>query len=325
MPLLRHFCRMEWLRVQQLSTEREGIPVLEAISFSLDRGRKLAIAGETGSGKTTLLKAIGGLVQPLSGIVYFKGEPVPGPKDKLIPGHPRMAYLSQQYELRNHYRVEEELAYTNQIGTDKARRIFEICRVDHLLKRYTHQLSGGERQRIATARVLVAQPELLLLDEPFSNLDPLHKRTMQDVVQAIGAELGISAILVDHEPKDTLSWADEILVLRNGKMVQMDDPQTIYYMPMDAYVAGLFGEFNIVKGALCEELMGKSTHILLRPEQLELCPSHIPGPKARFLRRKFYGSITLAEVICQGEHLFAFPGNADSKEGEMVTIRLRNA
>ncbi len=316
---------MEWLRVQQLSTEKDGNPVLEAISFSLERGKKLAIAGETGSGKTTLLKAIGGLVQPLNGSVYFKGEPVPGPKDQLIPGHPRMAYLSQQYELRNHYRVEEELAYTNQIGTGKARRIFEICRVDHLLKRYTHQLSGGERQRIATARVLVAQPELLLLDEPFSNLDPLHKKTMQDVVQAIGTELGISAVLVDHEPKDTLSWADEILVLRNGKLVQQDHPQAIYYMPKDAYVAGLFGEFNIIKGNLCEELMGRPTNILLRPEQLELFPGHIPGPKARFIRKKFYGSITLAEVICQGEKLYTFPGTADLQEGEMVTIRLRNA
>ncbi|MBD0295148.1 MAG: ATP-binding cassette domain-containing protein, partial [Flavisolibacter sp.] len=160
---------MSLLQVSNISRQEEGIYVLKNISFGQHPFQNIAIAGATGSGKTTLLKTIAGLVQPTQGTVWFEDERVEGPDEKLLPGHPRIAYLSQHFELLHHYRVEEIIQMANQLSDEEAYVICEVCRISNLVKRWTHQLSGGEKQRIALARLLVSSPRLLLLDEPFSN------------------------------------------------------------------------------------------------------------------------------------------------------------
>ena len=139
---------MALLTVSAIAKKEKEQYTVKDISFTQQSLQKIAIAGETGSGKTTLLKMIAGLVQPDAGEILFEQERVVGPYEKLLPGHPRIAYLSQYFELRNNYRVVEELAYTNQLGEDAATGIFEVCRITHLLQRWTDELSGGERQRI---------------------------------------------------------------------------------------------------------------------------------------------------------------------------------
>src|SRR6201991_2798823 len=156
------------------------------ISFTQEKGRKLAIAGETGSGKSTLLKMIAGLAEVRTGEVRFGGTRVLGPLERLIPGQPGIAYLSQHFELWNNYRVEEVLSYANDLSVEEASALYEIVRIDHLLSRRTDQLSCGERQRIALSRLLVKPPRLLLLDEPFSNLDRTHKVILKEVIRDIG-------------------------------------------------------------------------------------------------------------------------------------------
>src|SRR5580704_11857710 len=158
---------------------------IDTISFSQQRGQKLAVAGATGSGKSTLLKMIAGLVQPDAGRILLEGVRVKGPLETLEAGHPGIAYLSQHFELWNNYRVWEILSYANDLEEEESGELYTICRIDHLLQRRTDQLSGGERQRIALARLLVRPPRLLLLDEPFSNLDRVHKETLQAVVRDI--------------------------------------------------------------------------------------------------------------------------------------------
>src|SRR5205807_866641 len=143
---------MSFLHVSGVCRQEQGTYLLKDISFIQQEYQKLAIAGATGSGKTTLLKVIAGLTQPQDGEVLFKGTRIKGPEEKLMPGHPDIAYLSQHFELRNHYRVEEILQMANQLEDETADSIYKVCRIDHLLKRWTHQLSGGERQRIALAR-----------------------------------------------------------------------------------------------------------------------------------------------------------------------------
>ncbi|HEY8968242.1 MAG TPA: ATP-binding cassette domain-containing protein, partial [Puia sp.] len=143
------------------------------VRMVLSKGWRMAVAGETGSGKTSLLKTIAGLMP--GGRVFFEGQRVLGPLEKLIPGHPGIAYLSQQFELPQHLRIEQVLEYANELPEEEAQELFRVCQIDHLMKRKTHQLSGGERQRIALAKLLIAAPRLLLLDEPFSNLDMIHK------------------------------------------------------------------------------------------------------------------------------------------------------
>jgi ABC-type sugar transport system ATPase subunit len=216
------------------------------ISFTQEKGRKLAIAGETGSGKSTLLKMIAGLAVVGSGEVRFEGSRVLGPLERLVPGQPGIAYLSQHFELWHNYRVEDVLSYANDLSVEESAELYGICHIDHLLARRTDQLSGGERQRIALARLLVKPPRLLLLDEPFSNLDMMHKDVLKRVIRNIGDKLGITCILVSHDPLDLMAWADEIIVLRDGVVVQKGVPEEVYRRPVDAYVAGLFGKYNLI-------------------------------------------------------------------------------
>ncbi len=228
------------------------------ISFTQEKGRKLAIAGETGSGKSTLLKMIAGLAEIGSGEVRFEGSRVLGPLERLVPGQPGIAYLSQHFELWHNYRVEEVLSYANDLSVEESVELYGICHIDHLLARRTDQLSGGERQRIALARLLVKPPRLLLLDEPFSNLDMIHKDVLKRVIRNIGDKLGITCILVSHDPLDLMAWADEIIVLRDGALVQKGSPEEVYRRPVDAYVAGLFGKYNLI---------GKT---FVRPEDIKI-------------------------------------------------------
>jgi ABC-type sugar transport system ATPase subunit len=228
---------MEFLRV-----------ALKDISFVLRKGQRLAFAGETGSGKSTLLKTIAGLATPKEGAVWFEGIKVTGPLQRLIPGQPGIAYLSQHFELWHNYRVEDILSYTNDLSPDEAQSLYKICHIDHLLLRRTDQLSGGERQRIALARLLVHPPRLILLDEPFSNLDMIHKRVLKTVIRDIGTKFDITTVLVSHDPYDTLTWADELIVLKEGRILQQGRPREVYDHPLDEHVAGLLGDYTLHNG-----------------------------------------------------------------------------
>lgn len=221
---------------------------LAQISFTLRKNQRLAIAGETGSGKSTLLKIIGGLAAPEQGSVHFEGVRVLPPLERLIPGQSGIAYLSQHFELWHNYRVTEVLDYSNDLEPADARQLYDLCHIQHLLDRRTDQLSGGERQRIALARLLVRPPRLLLLDEPFSNLDMNHKRTLKTVLDNIANTFDITTILVSHDPYDTLTWADQIIILKDGRLIQQGPPKQVYNHPVDEYTAGLLGDYTVNNG-----------------------------------------------------------------------------
>jgi len=244
---------MNFLEVSGIARREGELQILNGISFVQQRFQKLGLAGTTGSGKTTLLKIIAGLTQSQEGSVRLNGALVPGPEEKLIPGHPEIAYLSQHFELRNHYRVEEILT----LRAKEVERIAKLCRIDHLLKRWTNQISGGERQRVALAALLVSSPTLLLLDEPYSNLDAIHKKILKSVIEDVCLELGITCILVSHEASDLLSWADAIMVLDSGTVAQLGTPEEIYFQPQNSGVASLFGSFTIVNDSLKEAFGGQ--------------------------------------------------------------------
>lgn len=268
---------------------------LREISFAQQKFQKIAIAGASGSGKSTLLKIIAGLAQPDTGEVLFEGKRVAGPHEKLIPGHPQIAYLSQYFELRHNYRVEELLEYAN-TGSDRdAKMLYGICQIDHLLHRRTDQLSGGEQQRIALANLLTTAPKLLLLDEPFSNLDLAHKNILKAVIENIGERLQISFLLVSHAPEDMLSWADHILVMKNGRIIQEGPPGDIYRRPVNEYAASLFGKYNLIKPesaaafpAVSEkEANGRS--LFLRPGQLQIAARSPEAVEGRVQKISYLG------------------------------------
>lgn len=314
---------MSLLTASHIGRQEDGKAVLNDISFSQQPLQNLAIAGATGSGKTTLLKIIAGLMEPSAGAVHFKGERIKGPSEKLLPGHPAIAYLSQHFELRNHYRVAELLEMAKKVSDGEALLVYEVCRIDHLLQRWTHQLSGGEKQRIALARLLVSCPLLLLLDEPFSNLDPFHKNVLKTVIEDVRPNLNITCLLVSHDPVDTLSWADEILVLKAGQLVQQASPQQVYSGPVDKYVAGLFGKYNLLTPSLAKALSPfsdiefEAIGRFIRPEEFKLVGKG-EGVKAQIEKRRFTGSFYEVEVSVAGQGLTVIAFDADAvKAGEI--------
>ncbi|MCU0420134.1 MAG: ABC transporter ATP-binding protein [Cyclobacteriaceae bacterium] len=243
--------------------------VLSGIDFQQQKGEKIALVGETGSGKSTLLKIIAGLEQPDQGEVRLLGQRVAGPHETLVAGHAGIGYLSQHFDLPKFLRVEQVLRYASHLSEKSSRALNRICRIDHLLTRKTHELSGGEKQRIALARLLSAKPQLLLLDEPYAHLDAEMKATLKAVVDDLADKLKISLILVSHDPDDTLPWANHIVVLRQGTIVQRGTPSQVYNEPANAYAAALFGEFNLLTPALARQLQTKGASVV-RPERLKI-------------------------------------------------------
>ncbi len=312
------------LTVSNISFGDEENRVLTNINFSQYSFQKMVIAGETGSGKSTLLKIIAGLEQPSFGEVLFGNQKVKGPAEQLVPGHPQIAYLSQQFELPNSLRVEQVLEYSNTLSPAAESKIFSVCRIKHLLKRRTNELSGGEKQRIAIARLLIQQPALLLLDEPFSNLDRMLKGVLKAGIDDIGRKLKITCILVSHDPEDTLPWADEILVLRAGKIIQRGSPKEIYESPLNTYVAGLFGAYNALGSDSIKKLGIKAAKqkMIVRPEQFQLVPKGAKTISGQIEKVHFLGSHLLLEVEVK-EQLFCVATNEIKTPGEKVHFKIK--
>lgn len=318
---------MSFLEVTGISKRGERDTILQNVSFQQCQAQKIAIAGETGSGKSTLLKIIAGLIQPSAGQVFFKGHRVLGPQEKLVAGHPGIAYLSQHFELPAFLRVEQVLRYANSLTQTEAATLYEVCQISHLLTRRTDELSGGEKQRIALARLLTTAPQLLLLDEPFSNLDLIHKNELKTVILDLGEKLGISCILISHDPLDTLSWADHLLVLQQGKLVQQGTPSQIYNQPENEYVAGLFGKYYLLPPSWVETLLGESVHvpeaksIFVRPESFLVVSGTAQGLVGTVGRVTFFGSYYEAEVL-SGNGSVVLRTNQNLKEGASIKIGL---
>lgn len=319
---------MDLLAGQQLGKRFGDRDILSNVSIQIKQGIAVAIAGETGSGKSTLLKILAGLMEPDEGVVLFNGQKVEGPLTKLIPGHEKIAYLSQHFELRNNYRVEEIFDYSNRLDNTQANELFELCQVSHLLTRRTDQLSGGERQRIALARILITKPDILLLDEPFSNLDLIQKTALKFVLSKVSAAFKLTTVLVSHDPVDILSFADVIHVMQNGRIMQSGSATDIYYRPGDAYVAGLFGEYTLVDNRLRklfnahQQPISDNIHFL-RPEMLSVEAENKGPMKGIIESTSFMGSFWQATVSINGHLLVCNYHDASFGKGSRVSVVLR--
>ncbi|HVX48620.1 MAG TPA: ABC transporter ATP-binding protein [Chitinophagaceae bacterium] len=327
---------MSFLQVSSVTLKEGSTIAVNNISLTQNKLQKIAIAGETGSGKSTLLKIIAGIITPQEGQVVFEGQRLKRiPGEKLIPGHPGIACLSQQFELPHFLTVEQVLVYANPLPDDEAendenaKALYELCRISHLLHRRTDRLSGGERQRIALARLLVGRPRLLLLDEPFSNLDMIHKNILKDVLRDVETNLQVSCILVSHDPLDTLSWADEIIILRNGQVVQQAPPAEVYRKPADEYVAGLMGRYNIITPALAAYLPGlqraaNNKKIFIRPEDILIAKDEKNMLRASVDNIAFCGSYYEIQVIVAGNNRLTIKSHTCGvRKGDIITISLQ--
>lgn len=250
---------------------------IQNISFDIRKGSIVAIIGESGSGKSTLLKSIFGLLKVDEGEILFKGKRVLGPDEQLIPGHKEMKMVTQDFSLNIYAKVYDNIASvlsnTNvQSKHSKTVEIMQHLHIEHLKDKKIVQLSGGEQQRVAIARALVSDTAVLLLDEPFSQVDALLKNQLRADIKRIAAETGVTVILVSHDPADGLFLSDELLIIKDGKLLQRGKPVHIYNHPEHIYTARMLGN-AVVLSATDAEKVGVDTvgkDAVFYPEWVEL-------------------------------------------------------
>lgn len=234
------------LRVDTLSKsfDKGKNLALQEVSFTLKQGDVCAIVGESGSGKTTLIRLIAGLERPDHGSIELNGKLVSSIKALVPPEKRKIGLVFQEYALFPHLNLLENVLYGIAKEKNKKQRaseMLELVGLTSLENRYPHQLSGGQQQRVALARALAPNPQLLILDEPFSNLDAMLRMQLRSQVFEIIKKTGVTAIFVTHDTQDALSVADEILILQQGKVIQKDHAANLYVKPNSIYVASLFG------------------------------------------------------------------------------------
>ncbi|THD69233.1 ABC transporter ATP-binding protein [Robertkochia marina] len=259
------------LLVKNLSFAYKEKKVLHNINFTLEPGEQLSVIGESGSGKSTLLKTVYGLLQPATGTIFWKGKKLLGPDYNLVPGEDFIKYQAQDYDLMAPLTVAENVGkfLSNFYPRKKQQRIAELLELvgmSDFAQRRPDELSGGQQQRVALARVLAREPELLLLDEPFSNIDNFKKSALRRELFKYLKQQGIASIVATHENADSLSFSDHTLVMKNGKIVHRGHPSILYQKPKTKYVARLFGEVNQLPLSWFEE--DKKGLVLVYPHEL---------------------------------------------------------
>lgn len=247
---------MAYLSIQNLVKQYNGNRIVDQIQFEVEKGSFLSLLGPSGCGKTTTLRMIAGFEKPDQGEIYLDGK-----KINDIPVHKRnIGMVFQSYALFPHMTVEENIAYgLQQRKIPKAQikeevaQVIEMVRLKGFEKRKPKQLSGGQQQRVALARALVIKPSLLLLDESLSALDKRLRVEMQVELREIQRRVGITTIFVTHDQEEAMTLSDQMIVMKDGKIMQMGRPESIYERPANTFVASFLGESNFIQGRLLEQ------------------------------------------------------------------------
>lgn len=274
-----------YLKIENISKIFEKERGVKNISFQLEKGELVSFLGPSGCGKTTLLNIIGGFVKNDSGSIYLEDKDI----TEYPPEKREIVTVFQNYALFPHMNVVENVKYGLKYrGYNKeeqiklAKEYLKIVGLEGYEKNSVGELSGGQQQRVALARALVLQPKILLLDEPFSNLDAKLKIAMREEIKELQKRLGISMIFVTHDQEEALSISDRIVVMSNGEIVQIGKPEEIYYSPKNRYVAEFIGKINFL------EIGNK------RPEEIKMRRDN--SGDAVILNREFMGATTLFVV-----------------------------
>jgi ABC-type Fe3+/spermidine/putrescine transport system ATPase subunit len=294
------------LKVNNISFGYTSKEVLKNISFTANKGDYIAIVGESGCGKSTLLEIIYGLLHIEKGKLFWNNEQLLGPNHKLIPGEEFMKYLPQDFDLMPHISVEENigknLSYLDKNRLKRIKDLLEVVDMTHFLKTKVKNLSGGEKQRVAIAKVLAKEPEVLLLDEPFSHIDNFRKNHLRRNLFKYLKSKNILCIVATHDTTDALSFADEIIVLKDAKIEIKDTPEEIYNNPKSAYIGSFFNEINeIPLHILATKSTSKET-ALVYPNQLKIVKNS--RLKATVITSYFKGSYYLIEANLKGKIIF---------------------
>jgi ABC-type Fe3+/spermidine/putrescine transport system ATPase subunit len=264
------------LEIKDISFTYIDKPVIENVSFTIAKGQNTAIIGESGCGKSTLLKLVYGLYDLDNGAITYNDKPILGPKYNLVPGEDYIKYLAQDFDLMPYITVEENVGkfLSNMYPEEKKARIQELLEMVEMTafaKVKAKFLSGGQQQRVALARVLALEPEIILLDEPFSQIDSFRKNSLRRNLFRYLKDKGVTCIIATHDSTDALSFSDETIVVQNGKVVAKGDSKSLYENPANKYIASLFGEVNELKLSQLIYLEDdEDVLLLLYPHQLKV-------------------------------------------------------
>jgi iron(III) transport system ATP-binding protein len=330
---------MSHVRVRGLSKSFGAIEAVRELNLEIERGELMAVLGPSGCGKTTLLRVIAGFEQPDAGCVVVSDEVVAGPGRIIPPEKRRVGMVFQDYALFPHLSVEGNVAFglTNRPREERdalTRRTLELVGLQHKTRCNVHELSGGERQRVALARALAPEPELVLLDEPFSSLDATLRGGLRREVELILRDAEATALLVTHDQEEALSLADRLAVMRDGEIVQVGPPVQVYGEPATRWAAQFVGEVNVLSGVArgggvetelgVFDLRGPasgSVHVAVRPEQLELRADG--NGNAEVVAREFRGHDVLYRLRHEGGKtlLVQLPSLELHEVGDSVFVR----
>jgi ABC-type Fe3+/spermidine/putrescine transport system ATPase subunit len=312
------------LQVQNISFGYAERRVIHNINFTIAKAQNIAVIGESGCGKSTLLKLIYGLYDLDEGIIIWDETEVLGPKYNLVPGMSFAKYLSQDFDLMPYTTVAENVGkfLSNVFPEKKKERVQELLEIVEMTEYAdvkTKYLSGGQQQRVALARVLALEPEILLLDEPFSHIDNFRKNALRRNLFAYLKSKGVTVIVATHDSTDALSFADETIVLQDGKIVDKDDSQNLYSNPINKYVASLFGEVNELKLSQLVAVEGEDEIILLYPHQLKVVDN---GLMEVIVKQSYFkGSHYLIKAVFERKAIF-FENDAELEVNQTVTLMI---
>jgi iron(III) transport system ATP-binding protein len=292
-----------------------ALRAVDAADLGVAHGELVAVVGPSGSGKTTMLRTIAGFERPRSGAVRIAGRLVAGPGVWVEPEHRRIGMVFQHGALFPHLTVGANVAF-GAAGDERAGHWLDVVGLARRARAYPHELSGGERQRVALARALAADPEVVLLDEPFAGLDAGLRETLREQVASVLRGAGATAVLVTHDQAEALSVADRVAVVRDGRIEQEGTPEEVYGRPRSRWVAEFLGEADVLPGDLrdgvvaCE--LGRlpmtttpptppgPVDVVVRPESVAIGPP-APGPGGHGIEavvrdRSFFGHDQLVEL-----------------------------
>lgn len=312
------------LQVQNISFGYDEKTIIHNISFTVNKGDNIAVIGESGCGKSTLLKLIYGLYDLNQGQIFWDETEVLGPKFHLVPGMPFIKYMSQDFDLMPYITVAENVGkYISNVNPDlKKQRIQELLEIVEMTKYANVKprfLSGGQQQRVALARVLALEPEILLLDEPFSHIDNFRKNALRRNLFAYLKSKEITCLVATHDSTDALSFADETLVLHQGQLIQKDISKEIYTKPHNKYVAALFGEVNELQLSQLTLTEGGDKPLLLYPHQLKITENGLF--KVIVKQSYFKGNHYLIKAVYDQKVIF-FENNSPLNLNEEVTLMM---
>jgi ABC-type Fe3+/spermidine/putrescine transport system ATPase subunit len=294
------------LKISNISFGYTSTEVLKNINFTANKGDYIAVVGESGCGKSTLLEIIYGLLHIEKGAVYWNDKKLLGPNFKLIPGEDFMKYLPQDFDLMPYITVEENIGKNiSSLNPNKLKRINELLEVVDMtdfLKTKVKNLSGGQKQRVALAKVIAKEPEILLLDEPFSHIDNFRKNKLRRNLFRYLKSKNILCIVATHDTTDALSFADEILVIKDGKLIAKNSSENLYHFPKSEYIASFFNEINEIPNTKINPKSKSKKSVLLYPNQIKLVENS--EIKATVKTSYFKGDFYLIEANLNGKIIF---------------------